>query len=66
MILSAVSESIKNIKETAMLLRDQKNNVIYYESSEKLETPWINENSTRHTFVDGKGEIELKKSVKKM
>ena len=49
-----------------MLLGNQKNNVIYYESSEKLEAPWINENSTRHTFADGKGEIELKKSVTKI
>ena len=42
---------------------------IYYESSEKLSPKWIkwiDKNSVSHTFADGKGEIVLKDSVRKI
>ncbi len=42
---------------------------IIYESSEKLSPKrikWIDKNSVSHTFADGKGEIVLKDSVRKI
>ena len=41
-------------------------NAIYYESSEKLSTKWIEKNSESHDFKDGKGKIVLKDSVEEI
>ncbi|MBP5201841.1 leucine-rich repeat domain-containing protein, partial [bacterium] len=37
--------------------------VLYYESSERLDVPWLDRNSNYHSFADGKGEVELKNGI---
>jgi len=56
-------------KKCKKIKKEPVSRTIYYESSEKLLpkwNKWIDKNSVSHTFADGKGEIVLKDSVRKI